>query len=190
MWWSRRYVPAVLPTIFVLAGTLIAYAITRRGWWARVGGAALLAYLVIAQLRVAEPMREVHEMEGSWELLEQLDAVPDGEAVFLWPAGPAGHVPGASLGGSLWFVHDRPGTVLPADVTQPVVEAHQRAFPDRAVLVVTSHGTDLPPGLDPAAFELVAELSGDFESLERTELRLPEEVLSLPYDLRVYRYLG
>lgn len=191
MWWSRRYVPAVIPTFLLLAGTLVAFALTGRRWWARIGGLALFGYLVVAQLGQSLPLRRFEEMEGSWEVLERLDAIPEGEAVFLWPEGPGGHVPGASLGGSLWFLHDRPGTVLPAeDTEQSVVDAHQRAFPDREVYVVTSHGTDLPAGLDPEAFELVAELVGELRSLERPLEEVPTEVLTLPYDLRVYRYLG
>ena len=57
-------------------------------------------------------------------------------------------------------------------------------------MFVVTQGTDLPAGFDPTSFELVDELSGSFESLERTEDRLPTEVLTLPYDLRIYRYLG
>lgn len=193
MWWGRRYVPWVLPTLFVLVAVLVAYLLVRRGRWrwpSRALGAAILAFLLVDGVGQSLDLRGHREMGGSWSLLGRIESARAGnDAVFLWRAPEGGIYDGSrNLGGPMFMVHGQPSALLRPEPTQADVDAYRTAFPDHELFVVTQ-GTGLPGTVDPEQFELVDDFTGQLTIWEETLTERPDEQVVVEVPVRVYRLL-
>jgi hypothetical protein len=194
MWWARRYVPLVLPTLLVLVAVLVAYLMVQRGWWrwpARVVGAALLAFLLVDAAGQSLDLRGHREMGGSWTLLERVDdARGDADGVYLWRYADTGlYDASRNLGGSMITVHGQASTMLHPEPTQDEVDLYVAAFPDHEIFVVTQ-GTELPGTIDPARFEVVDDFTGHLSVWEETFTERPDEAIGIDVPVRIYRLIS
>ena len=91
MWWGRRYLPMVVPTLLVLVGVAAGLLWERRGsaqTLVRIGTAVVVLVLGAYMLRQSTDLWGHEEFGGSLEVIDQLDAVADGEDVaFVWYPG-------------------------------------------------------------------------------------------------------
>src|SRR6266540_3500850 len=94
MWWTRRFVPVVVPGLTILLAVGLAagltWAVASGRWrWARwpvrVGSAALALFLLVVFLSQSLPLRQHHEFAGSFEVTRRVAQVAGGrQGVFLW----------------------------------------------------------------------------------------------------------
>ena len=193
MWWGRRYVPLVLPTLLVLTAVFIAYLVVQRGWlgWlTRIAGAAVLVFLLADGAQQSLDLRGHREMGGSWTLLQRLDGERgDRDAVYLWRYPDTGLWDvSRNVGGPMLTVHGQPSALLHPEATQEEVDMYAAAFPDHEVFVVTQ-GVELPGTVDPARFELVDDFTGLLTVWEETLTEPPDEALEIGVPVRVYRLI-
>lgn len=154
MWWARRFVPAIIPVVIIVIAAAVVWLAVRRGRgqrWLRAAAAAALTITLGVQLHQSIPLVGFREFSGSASLLDQVDSLAVDEAVFLWEAPTDINSPSRNAAGPLWFVHDRPSAVLPADVDQGVIDSVADAFDDHRVIVLT-HAAALGDGIDPLRF--------------------------------------
>jgi hypothetical protein len=211
MWWSRRYVPTVLPLLMAMVAlglaaiAFLSLELLARWWGNRqgpvrhatsavgplVGTAGVLA-LVVFFCGQSLPLRSHSEFGGSFDLSARVAAVAGGrQGVFLWQRSPACCLYAQSLfGGALWLERDQISAILPSDATQVTGYAEQfrRAFPGQPEFVVW-HGQD-PPGLPGLRLEPVLRIQTSLSYWDETETTRPDRAISVPVDFVVYRVLA
>lgn len=209
MWWVRRFVPAVLPTILLLMALALAWAIThhwRSGWRPAEAASTLLraAGVVAAVALVATfashslPLRDHDELGGSWEASESIASVAgDEEGVFLYGA-PAEDdenpvlSPLRNTPAMVWWAFDHVSATLPEDFDMETVEAYAEAFPGQPVFLVLDAEDPFPTSLPAERFELVEETIASIELLEEPtagpDAFRPETVRSFSWDLDLWQF--
>jgi hypothetical protein len=208
MWWSRRYVPSVVPLMLMLvavtltaAAFLLAAEVARRrpgpaGRVAQVGGAAVALVGTVA-LTVffagqSLPLRHHSEFGGSFAISRRIAATAGGQqGVFLWQRSPACCLYAQSLfGGALWLERDQISAILPTDPSQvPGYLANfRRAFPGQPEFVIW-HGQD-PPPVPGVRLEPVDRVSTALSYWEETFERRPDKATSVPVSFVVYRVVS
>lgn len=188
MWWVRRFVPAVLPAVLLLAAIAVAWAMTHRHRALQLGGVAVLGFLLASFVVQSLPLREHQEMDGSWELAGDVAALAGNEqGVFLYPQ-PTDDLydPLANTPGAVWWIFDQVSNRLPARYDVDLIEAHQAAFPRQPVFLVTT--SRLPERLPQGRFTLAGTVSHDLVVWEETAGHRPDEPERHPMTLRVWRY--
>jgi hypothetical protein len=153
MWWSRRFVPTVLPLVMILAGlalgvAMMAIAAKATGWrgvlsgqriWVlRLAALASVAGLLAFYLNESWPLRKHQEWGGSFALTSRIAADAGGkQGVFLWQNVPVGGA--ASLfGAAIWLERGQVSALLPKDPSQfaAYVRSFQKGFPGQPVFVI------------------------------------------------------
>ena len=205
MWWSRRYVPSVLPLVLLLAAAaLTAVAVLAppalRRWWPRLPArpatavATTLAVAATAALTgvyggQSWPLRSHSEFGGSFEISQEIaDVAGSQQGVFLWQRSPACCLYAQSLfGAALWLERDQISAILPRDPQQVAgyLMAFRRGFPGQPEFVVW-HGQQ-PPGLPGVRLEPVKRFQTALVYWEETELRRPSSATTVSVDFVVYR---
>jgi hypothetical protein len=188
MWWVRRFIPSVLPVVFILMAIAIGWALTRRWKLVRVAGAVVLATLLVGYARMSLPLRDHDEMAGSWDLSAAI-AAPAGnrQGVFLFPEPSADYNDVVRNSPAIvWFVFDQVAARLPDDYDISVVDEYQRAFPGLPVFVVTP-GEELPNELPPERVSKSGTVVGDVVLWEESLSERPDEAITTRWQVSVWR---
>ena len=201
LWWTRRYVPTVLPGLVVLIALALAFFLVwryRGRLLTAVPAAAALAGLLVFSLSQSVPLRGHDEWRGSFEVSARIAAVAgDERGTFLWEADQgccAG--PTRLFATPVWLQHGQLSALLPSDAG--VAEGYDRAaFLDRyverfgsgPVLVVADAG-ELPAGLDAGRLEQVLDLQTSLPMWEESDLERPDEAREVPVHVTVWRVRG
>ena len=199
MWWTRRFIPAVMPSVVVLIALALAFALTyqltrrslltrRRSVVLNLGAAVLAVTIVVEWAGMSLDLRDHREMDGSWDMAAAIAAqAGDEQGVFLFPGG--GNIYGINRNapGSVWFIFDQVAARLPQDYDVANVEEYQQAFPDQPVFVVAP-GNDLPDNLPPDRFAENGVVTGELTILEETQSHRPQEQVVMPMGVTVWRY--
>lgn len=209
MWWARRFVPAVLPALLLLTALGLAWAMFHR--WRpdrrperlastglRLAGGAGTVVLVAAFAGQSLPLRDHHEMRGSWDAAESIASVAgDRQGVFLYGEYPDHDVlhPLRNTPAVLWWVFDETTASLPEELDAGTVEAYAEAFPGQPVYLVLADEEGFPPELPADRFDLVDEIAVDLEWLEETtaggpDITRPEETRSFTWNLTIWQLAG
>ncbi|MBK5307381.1 MAG: hypothetical protein JJD92_11900 [Frankiaceae bacterium] len=198
LWWTRRYVPTVLPGIVILIALALAVA-----WVLRVRGRAILrvpAALAVAALAAvflsqSLPLRQHDEWKGSFQISAELaDLAGDTHGVFLWePQGEQGCCAGptALFATPVWLVHDGLGALLPVDhnARNARLAAYAAHFPGRPVFVV-GDDPELPDGIDPATVEPVMTRHVELPMWDESDTHRPDAAHQVGVDIAVWRVRG
>jgi hypothetical protein len=190
MWWSRRFVPVILPAMAVLMAVAVAALLAhdgRRAKAVRAAGVVLGLFLVVAPLRQSLEVRGHREYGGSVELLEQIDEVVGPDALLLWQLPREGDPfdPSRNLGGPMWFVHDHASALLPEAPTDDDVAAHLAAFPDRRAFAVV-RGDEPLPALDRYEPTVALRVQTALAHLAEADFEVPLEAGAIPIDVTVW----
>ena len=199
LWWTRRYVPTVLPGIVVLLALAIAFFVVWRyrgklvtAVPAVVALGALLAFFLSQSL----PLRAHDEWKGSFEITEKIAALaPGDDGVFLWEfdqgccAGPT-----RLFATPLWLQHGQLSGLLASDeamkidgnARKTVIELTAERFPDRPLFVVADKG-EVPVGIDPATLEPVLDIDTTLPMWEENDFARPDEAREIPVHVSVWR---
>jgi multisubunit Na+/H+ antiporter MnhC subunit len=194
MWWTRRFVPTVVPLALVLTALVLglAIALLARHWlrWAAAGAAVLaLAGLLAFYLVQSLPLRSHDEFGGSFGMSRRIAAAAGGQqGVFLWQRAPGCCLYAQQLfGAAIWLERNQISALLPDDpaaVPQYLAD-FQRGFPGQPVFVIW-HGQDPPPlpGVRLAAVDHVVDY---LPYWEETLSSRPDKAVQLPVSFTIYR---
>lgn len=199
LWWTRRYVPTVLPGIVVLVALAIAYvAVTRyRGrLLTAVPAAVVLAGLVGFFLSQSLPLRAHDEWKGSFEVSQRLaDLSGDRAGVYLWEF-DQGCCAGVTrlFATPVWLQHGKTSALLPSDASMAldggaratVISRYRQRFAGQPLFVVADKG-ELPAGIDPATVEAVDRFQVSLPMWQESDLERPDRARQIPVDVSVWR---
>jgi hypothetical protein len=156
MWWTRRFVPIVVPGMMILLAVGLAAGLTwamvsGRWHWARwpvrVASAAIAGFLLVVFLSQSLPLRHHHEFAGSFELTQRVAHAAGGrQGVFLWQQVAQNRIfsPGGLLGGPLTAQEGQVSVLLPQKPDPAYVHRFIAAFPNQPVFVLWE-GDQPPP---------------------------------------------
>lgn len=191
MWWVRRYIPGVVPSLLVLVAVLAGWLFAHASWARRAAGLAVAVGLSISFATQSLPLRDHREMGGSHASTQALsDLSPGVEAIYLFTYPDGGiYDPRRNLPGPLWFIHDELAAYLAEAPTPADLAAYQAAFPDRPIFVVTPPD-GVPPSLAAADLDPVLELRAGVSAWEESTSDRPNQVMQIPVQLDVFRLMG
>ena len=193
LWWTRRYVPTVMPGIFILIAIAIAFAVVwpyRGRLLLRVGSVVALGGLVAVFLSQSLPTRSHDEWKGSLEIAQQISELsPGAQGIYVWEhQQPCCNGPTQLFAIPVWLAHGEVSVLLPADPARrtPILDQYQTAFPDRPMFVLADGG-GLPSGIDPARVTPVAHITARLPMWDESDLARPTGTHEVPVDLLVWR---
>jgi hypothetical protein len=190
MWWVRRFIPAVVPSVALLIALALAFALTRRPIALKLLALAVATVLVVQWASTSLPLRGHKEMAGSWDMEAAIAAHADGEqGVFLFPEGEGIYDINRNAPGGVWFVFDQIAARLPDDYGVADVHVYREAFPDQPVFVVAP-GVRLPTNLPADRFSRDGAVRGELTILEETRRHRPHAEVTIPMRVTVWRYAG
>jgi hypothetical protein len=145
LWWTRRFVPVVLPGLVVLVAVALAAGLVvaaSSGRWRRVvqaGSALALASLLAVFLSQSLPLRRHQEHGGSFETVQRIARAAGGrQGVFLWQQASGGlYEISYLLGGPVWLQQGQVSALLPRRPSPAYVQSFVRGFPGQPVFLVT-----------------------------------------------------
>jgi hypothetical protein len=148
MWWTRRFVPIILPGLVVLIAVALAAGLGMAGgsrrlrWPARVGTAVAAGVLLVAFAGQSLPLRHHQEHGGSFETVQRIASVAAGrQGVFLWEQSSSLYDVAYLFGGPVWLQQGQISALLPRRPDSAYVQSFVRGFPGQPVfLVTTGHG--------------------------------------------------
>jgi hypothetical protein len=199
LWWTRRYVPTVLPGIVILVALGIAFFVVwrfRGKLLTAVPAGLALVGLTGFFLSQSLPLRAHDEWKGSFEISERIAAVAGGEqGIFLWELDQGCCAnPTRLFATPVWLQHGQLSGLLASDAQMKidgnarttVIDLTAKRFPDRPLFVVADKG-EVPVGIDPARLEPVLEVKETLPMWEENDFARPDEAREVPVHLSVWR---
>lgn len=200
LWWTRRYVPTVLPGIAILIALAIAFFVVwryRGRLLTAVPAVAALVALLAFFLSQSLPLRSHDEWKGSFALTQEIADLSGGEdGVFLWEPGGCCATPTQLFATPLWLQHGQISALLWSQAAlanglsrDEQLTAYADRFEGQPVFVVGSGGR-LPGGIDPASVEPVLDRRTAPPMWEETYEERPDEARAVPVHVSVWRLRG
>jgi hypothetical protein len=193
MWWGRRFVPVVLPTVAVLIAIALAAGLVWAGrlrWPVRLAAGAVGVFLVVVYLGQSLPLRGHDEFAGSFETTQRVArAAGDRQGVFLWER--AGYMGAPSLFGSpVWFQADQVSAMIPKSGNRAAyVRSFIGGFPGQPVFVVTVRGAR-PNGYDGLEFARVDRVTELLPMWQESDITRPSHPNRWQVDFSIWRVVG
>jgi hypothetical protein len=186
MWWTRRYVPHVLPGLLALAALAVAYGLSRR--LLRIPAAVVAVALCAVFLGQSLPLRSHDEWHGSFGIGERIARLSgDRRGVYLWERGPCCADAHQLFATPVWLERDELSVLLPPVPEWPAyVAAYRAAFPGDPLFVVLD-GPGVPAVLAPLGLTEVGHLTGTLPFWEESNDHRPDHARRIPYDITVLR---
>jgi hypothetical protein len=202
MWWSRRFVPTVLPLVLILVGLVLGLALVavaeraaglrgllagRRIWVLRAASLLSIVGLLAFYLNESWPLRKHQEWGGSFAITSRIAADAGGkQGVFLWQNVPVGGE--ASLfGAAIWLERGQVSAMLPTDGRQIAgyLRSFTKGFPGQPVFIIWN-GQAVPkvPGVSLTAVDRVVT---SLQAWQQTVDRRPRGPQTVPISFVVYR---
>jgi hypothetical protein len=148
MWWTRRFLPVILPGLAVLIALALATGLAMAGgprrlrWPVRTGTAATAGFLLVVFAGQSIPLRHHQEHGGSFETVQRIASAAGGrQGVFLWEQSSSLYDVAYLFGGPVWLQQGQISALLPRQPDPAYVQSFVRGFPGQPVLLVTGgHG--------------------------------------------------
>jgi hypothetical protein len=194
MWWTRRFVPVIVPGLVVLIAVALAAGLgfaawSGRGrWLVRAGAALALVALLAVFAGQSLALRDHQEHGGSFETLQRIaGAAGDRQGVFLWQQGSGGLYELSYLfGGPLWLQQDQVSALLPRQPSPDYVRSFVRGFPGQPVFLVTP-GHAAPRGYAGLGLRNVDRITYVMPVWEETYETRPSAAQGVPLRLSVWQ---
>ncbi len=204
MWWTRRYLPTVLPLILLMIALALGVALTaviahkhgiqqwlsgRRVWTLRLAAFASILGLLAFYLGESWPLRNHDEFGGSFAISRRIASAAGGkQGVFLWQRSPACCLFAESLFGSaIWLERNQISALLPskAALDAGYINSFAKGFPGQPVFVVW-HGQQQPtlPGVRLTATDRIVT---SLQYWEESDLHRPDKATSVAVNFVIYR---
>jgi hypothetical protein len=148
MWWTRRFLPVILPGLVMLiasalaAGLAMACGPRRLRWPVRAGTAVAAGFLLVVFAGQSIPLHHHQEHGGSFQTVQRIASAADGrQGVFLWEQSTSLYDVAYLFGGPVWLQQGQISALLPRQPDPAYVQSFVRGFPGQPVLLVTrGHG--------------------------------------------------
>jgi hypothetical protein len=199
LWWTRRYVPTVLPGVLTLIALVIAFLVVwrfRGKLLTAVPAVLALGGLVAFFLSQSLPLRAHDEWKGSFALSQEIAGLAEGEdGVFLWELDQGCCAAVTQLFATpVWLQHEQLSGLLPSNAAMAidgnarmtVIDRTAQRFPDRPLFVVADKG-ELPEGIDPSRVVPVLDKQTTLPMWEESSLERPDEAREIPVHVSVWR---
>ena len=201
LWWTRRYVPTVLPGILILVALALAFFLVwrfRGRLLTAVPAALALVGLLAFFLSQSLPLRAHDEWKGSFALSESIAELSgDRDGVYLWETdqGCCASVT-QLLAVPVWLQHGGLSALLWSRAAMETglsrdeqIARYAEEFPDRPLFVVGDNG-ELPDGIDPATVQPVLDRRTTLPMWEESDEERPDEAREVPVHVSVWRVVG
>lgn len=207
MWWSRRYVPTVLPLVLVLIALVLGVVLTivvrraagwpglfglfhgPRVWVLRLAALASVAGLVTFYLSESVPLRGHQEFGGSYAISARIAADAGGkQGVFLWQQPPGCCLYAEQLfGAAIWLEHNQISALMPGDPKSMAgyISEFQKGFPGQPVFLVWNG--QAKPQIPNVVLTAKDRIDTALPYWEETELHRPKKATSVKVSFVVYR---
>jgi hypothetical protein len=201
LWWTRRYVPTVLPGIAILIALAIAFFLVwrYRGKLVTAVPAALaLVGLLALFLSQSLPLRAHDEWRGSFALSKSIaDLSGDSEGVYLWEPEQGCCASVTQLFAvPVWLQHGQLSALLWSSAAMDTglsrdeqIARYAEEFDGRPVFVVADKG-ELPVGIDPSTVEPVLNVATTLPMWEESDDERPDEAREIPVHVSVWHVVG
>jgi hypothetical protein len=194
LWWTRRFVPVIVPGLVVLvavalaAGMAFAAGTGRRRWVVRAGSAVVLAALLAVFVGQSLPLRHHQEHGGAFETTQRIARAAGGrQGVFLWEQAPQGLYNLSYLfGGAVWLQQGQVSALLPREPRPAYVRSFVRGFPGQPVLLVTA-GHAVPRGYASLGLRRVDQITYVMPVWEETYETRPASANGVPLRMSVWQ---
>jgi hypothetical protein len=185
MWWGRRFVPLVLPTVVVLVAIALAYGLRHR--LLRPVAAVLVLYLSATFLTQSMPLRRHDEFGGARAVVGEVADIARG-GVILWEPGRCCTSATRLFAVPVWLDTGVVGSPVPTDprFRPEYVRQVLGAFHDQPVFVAWS-GTTSPDGLGQVALTPERHLVTDLPVWQESDLSRPDRPRSVHVDFTIWR---
>jgi hypothetical protein len=194
MWWTRRFVPVILPGLVVLAAAALAAGLALAAGSGRgrrvvqAGSALVLVALLAVFLRQSLPLRHHQEHGGSFGTVQRIAGAAGGrQGVFLWQQASGGLYEISYLfGGPVWLQQGQVSALLPRRPSPAYVRSFVLGFPGQPVFLVTP-GNALPRGYAGLGLRPVDRITYVMPVWEETYERRPSSAQGVPLRLSIWR---
>jgi hypothetical protein len=207
LWWSRRYLPTVLPLVLLMIALVLGVALTaviarrdrffgwlggRRVWVLRLAAVASIVGLLTFYLSESWPLRDHDEFGGSFAISKQIAATAgDKQGVFLWQ-----HPPGCCsyaeqlFGSAIWLERNQISALLPANdqLDASYIASFAKGFPGQPVFVVW-HGQGAPniPGVQ---VKVAKRFVTSLPFWEESDVHRPKKSTQIPVSFAIYQVVA
>jgi len=193
MWWNRRFVPVVLPTVIVLIAVALAVALAWSGRWrwpVRLAGAAATVLLLAVFLGQSLPLRQHQEFAGSFGTTQRLARLAgDRQGVYLWQPQPWPFSPTSLFATPVWLQAGEVSALLPARPNPAYVRSFVSGFPGQPVFLVAAGGAR-PAGYGDVPLRRVDRIGQQLPVWEESDTHRPSTARRVPVDFSVWRVEG
>jgi hypothetical protein len=192
MWWTRRFVPTILPGLVVLTavalGVGLAWAVgpARLRWPVRAAAAVAAISLLVVFAGQSLPLRHHQEHGGSFEAIQRIArAAGDRQGIFLWPQ--TGEL--TAFGGAVWLQQGQVGAMLPQRPDPGYVRSFVRGFPGQPVFLVAT-GDNSPPGYGAVGLRRVDRFTYLMPVWRETYQSRPSSARKVPIRFSIWQVAG
>src|SRR6266536_1677382 len=196
MWWTRRFVPVIVPGLVVLiaialgAGLSVAAGPSWRRWLVRAVSAVATISLLVVFATQSLPLRHHQEHGGSFEAVQRIaNAAGDRQGVFLWQQPSEARGAAYSFGGAVWLQQGQVSALLPKQPDAAYARSFVRGFPGQPVFLVTS-GRLAPRGYASLGLRLADRFTYLMPMWEETYLTRPSKARTVPIPVSIWRIQG
>jgi hypothetical protein len=197
LWWTRRFVPVILPGLVVLVAAVLAAGLTLAagsGWWrraVRAGSALALASLLVVFVSQSLPLRRHQEHGGSFETTQRIArAAGGGQGVFLWQQASGGLYEISYLfGGPVLLQEGQVSALLPRRPSTAYVRSFVRGFPGQPVFLVVP-GSAAPRGYAGLGLRAVDRITYIMPVWEETYVTRPSSARGVPLRFSIWQVGG
>jgi hypothetical protein len=193
MWWTRRFVPIILPGLVVLiavavgAGLAFAAGPARLRWPVRAAAALAAAALLVVFAGQSLPLRHHQEHGGSFEMTQRIARAAGGrQGVFLWEHSPSLYDVAYSFGGPVWLQQGQVSALLPQRPDPDYVRAFVRGFPGQPVFLVTK-GHNAPRAYVGLGLRRADRITYVMPVWEETYTSRPDAAVRVPLRFSLWR---
>jgi hypothetical protein len=201
MWWTRRFIPVVVPGMTILIAVALAagltWAIVAGRWrWAqwpvRVASAVVAGFLLVVFLSQSLPLRHHAEFAGSFELTQRVAHAAGGrQGVFLWQQQRDNRIfsPGGLLGGPMAAQEGQVSVFLPYRPDLAYVHKFTNAFPGQPVFVLWA-GDQPPPVYASLGLEQVDRIAMAMPMWQESDTQRPSQSRDVVVDFSIWHIHG
>jgi hypothetical protein len=193
MWWTRRFVPIIVPGLIVLiavaigAGVALAARPGRQRWPAAAVAAVAAAFLLVVFAGQSLPLRHHQEHGGSFEVIQQIArAAGDRQGIFLWEQSYSLYDIAYTFGGPVWLQQGQVSALLPASPDPGYVRAFVRGFPGQPVFLVTK-GDAAPRAYAGLGLRRADRITYVMPVWEETYTSRPDAAVGVPLRFSLWR---
>lgn len=196
MWWTRRFVPVIVPGLIVLiavalgTGLSVAAGPIWRRRLVRAASAVATIFLLVVFAAQSLPLRHHQEHGGSFEAVQRIaNAAGDRQGVFLWQQSSGLYNAAYSLGGAVWLQQGQVSALLPEQPDAAYAWSFVGGFPGQPVFLVAS-GRQAPRGYASLGLRLADRFTYLMPVWEETYLTRPSKARGVPIPISIWRVEG